>query len=160
MSSPARLARRAFLGAAALAAVLPAAACAQPRGPNAIAVYKTPTCACCDAWVRHLRAARFEVTVNVLPDLRGLRSSHGMPEALASCHSALIEGYFIEGHVPPADVRRLVAERPAAVGISVPGMPLGSPGMETPSGDREPYDTLLVLKDGTRRVFARHNAQI
>lgn len=82
-----------------------------------------------------------------------------MPEALASCHSGLVGGYFIEGHVPAADIRRLLAERPEAIGITVPGMPLGSPGMETPTGDRERYDTLLVLKRGTTRVFARHNGQ-
>ena len=99
------------------------------------------------------------MSVTVLPDLRGLRSRHGLPEILASCHSALVAGYFVEGHVPAADVRRLLAERPEAIGIAVPGMPLGSPGMETPTGDREPYDTLLVLKSGATRLFARHNAQ-
>ncbi len=81
-----------------------------------------------------------------------------MPEALASCHSGLIDGYFIEGHVPAEDVRRLLTERPDAVGITVPGMPLGSPGMETDAGDRDAYDTLLVLRSGETRVFASHNA--
>ncbi|MBA4804212.1 MAG: DUF411 domain-containing protein [Brevundimonas sp.] len=153
------LARRAVLGCVVLAAVAPAAACGQARENHAIAVYKTPTCACCDAWISHLRGAGFMVSVNILADLRGLRSSHGLAETLASCHSARVAGYFVEGHVPAADIRRLLAERPEAVGIAVPGMPPGSPGMETPGGDREPYDTLLVLKNGATRLFARHNAQ-
>lgn len=151
--------RRAVLGCVVLAAVAPAAACGQARENHAIAVYKTPTCACCDAWISHLRGAGFMVSVNILADLRGLRSSHGLAETLASCHSARVAGYFVEGHVPAADIRRLLAERPEAVGIAVPGMPPGSPGMETPGGDREPYDTLLVLKNGATRLFARHNAQ-
>ena len=153
------LARRAVLGCVVLAAVAPAAAYGQARENHAIAVYKTPTCACCDAWISHLRGAGFMVSVNILADLRGLRSSHGLAETLASCHSARGAGYFVEGHVPAADIRRLLAERPEAVGIAVPGMPPGSPGMETPGGDREPYDTLLVLKNGATRLFARHNAQ-
>ena len=129
------LARRAVLGCVVLAAVAPAAACGQARENHAIAVYKTPTCACCDAWISHLRGAGFMVSVNILADLRGLRSSHGLAETLASCHSARVAGYFVEGHVPAADIRRLLAERPEAVGIAVPGMPPGSPGMETPGGE-------------------------
>jgi hypothetical protein len=152
------LARRAFLGGVAVTLAAPITACAQSPGRNVIAVYKSPTCACCDGWVRHLRDARFEVSVTVTTDLATLRRTHGMPDTLASCHSALVDGYFIEGHVPAEDVRRLVAQRPNAVGLSVPGMPLGSPGMETPNNDRDRYDTLLVLKDGKTRVFARHNA--
>ena len=152
------LARRAFLGGVAVTLAAPIAACARTPGLKAIAVYKTPTCACCDGWVRHLRDARFDVGVTVTTDLRALRRQHGMPDALASCHSALVDGYFIEGHVPADDIRRLIAQRPDAVGLSVPGMPLGSPGMETPGGDRDRYDTLLVLRDGTTRVFTRHNA--
>ena len=80
-----------------------------------------------------------------------------MPDALASCHTGLIDGYLVEGHVPARDVVRLLAERPEAVGITVPAMSLGSPGMETPQGHKDPYDTLLVLRSGAARVFARHN---
>ena len=80
-----------------------------------------------------------------------------MPDALASCHTGLIDGYLVEGHVPAPDVIRLLTERPAAVGVAVPGMPLGSPGMETPQGLKVPYDTLLVLRSGATQVFARHN---
>ncbi|WP_366524224.1 DUF411 domain-containing protein [Brevundimonas sp.] len=119
-------------------------------------MYKTPTCGCCTAWVDHMRGAGFEAQVNELPDLRSIRSTQGVPEALASCHTALIGGYVLEGHVPAADVRKLLTEHPEAVGLVVPGMPLGSPGMETPDGQREPYETLLILKGGGTRVFARH----
>jgi len=158
MTQPLHLARRAFLGGIAVALAAPIAACAQTPDRKAIAVYKTPTCACCDGWVRHLRDARFDASVTVTTDPGALRRRHGMPDTLASCHTALIDGYVIEGHVPADDIRRLLARRPAAVGLSVPGMPLGSPGMETPNGDRDRYDTLLVLRDGTSRVFTRHNA--
>ena len=91
-----------------------------------------------------------------VPSLRSIRSTQGVPEALASCHTAMIGGYVLEGHVPAEDVRKLLAERPEAVGLAVPAMPLGSPGMETPDGQREPYETLLILKGGGTRVFARH----
>ncbi|WP_439476840.1 DUF411 domain-containing protein [Brevundimonas sp.] len=119
-------------------------------------VYKTPTCGCCTAWVDHMRGAGFEAQVNELPDLRSIRSTQGVPEALASCHTVLVGGYVLEGRVPAADVRKLLAERPEGEGLVVPGMPLGSTGMETPDDQREPYETLLILKGGGTRVFARH----
>ena len=132
-------------------------ACAQTRPSRNLTVFKTPTCACCDAWIAHMRQAGFTTTITVLPSLQSVRSSRGMPDALASCHTGLIDGYLVEGHVPAPDVIRLLTERPAAVGVAVPGMPLGSPGMESPKGRKEPYDTLLVLRSGASRVFARHN---
>ena len=147
--------RRRFLAAGTSA--LAVAACAPGvRSSTELAVYKTPTCACCTAWVDHMRTAGFEARVNELPSLRSIRGAQGVPEALASCHTALIGGYVLEGHVPAEDVHRLLAERPEAVGLAAPGMPLGSPGMETPDGQREPYETLLILKGGSTRVFARH----
>ena len=147
--------RRVFLLAGAGSFAV--AACASGARPSTrLAVYKTPTCGCCTAWVDHMRGAGFEVQVNELPDLHSIRSTQGVPEALASCHTALIAGYVLEGHVPAGDVRKLLVERPEAVGIAVPGMPLGSPGMEMPDDQREPYETLLILKDGGTRVFARH----
>lgn len=149
------ISRRRVLAAAALA--VPASACAQGEGRTALTVFKTPTCPCCDGWIGHMRQAGFEVSVQVLADLRPVRGRHGLPEALASCHSALVDGYLIEGHVPPADVRMLLRRRPEAVGLAVPAMPIGSPGMETPTGETEPFDTLLVLRSGQTRVFARHN---
>lgn len=132
-------------------------ACAQTRPARNLTVFKTPTCPCCDGWITHMREAGFVATITILPDLQPIRSRGGMPDALASCHTGLIDGYLIEGHVPAADVVRLLNQRPTAVGLAVPAMPLGSPGMETPQGHRDPYDTLLVLQSGATRVFARHN---
>ncbi len=154
--NPASLNRRLLLGAAAFIGIS-GTACAQTRPSRSLTVFKTPTCACCDAWIAHMREAGFTTTITVLPSLESVRSSRGMPDALASCHTGLIDGYLVEGHVPAPDVIQLLAERPAAVGVAVPGMPLGSPGMETPQGHKEPYDTLLVLRSGATRVFARHN---
>ncbi|MCS6627893.1 DUF411 domain-containing protein [Roseibacterium beibuensis] len=148
--------RRLFLGAAVFVGMT-GTACTQTRPSRNLTVFKTPTCACCDAWIAHMREAGFTTTITVLPSLQSVRSSRGLPDALASCHTGLIGGYLVEGHVPAQDVIRLLAERPTAVGVAVPAMPLGSPGMETPQGHREPYDTLLVLQSGDTRVFARHN---
>lgn len=148
--------RRLLLGAAFLVGS-GGSACAQRRPPRDLIVYKTPTCPCCDGWIAHMRQSGFIATVNVLPDLRPIRTGRGFPDALASCHTGLIDGYLVEGHVPAADVIRLLGERPTAIGLAVPGMPLGSPGMETPQGHKDPYDTLLVLRSGAARVFARHN---
>lgn len=154
--NPAILNRRLLLGAAVFIGS-GGTAYAQSRELRDLVVYKTPTCPCCDGWIAHMRQAGFIATVNVLPDLRPIRVARGFPDVLASCHTALIGGYLIEGHVPAADVIRLLSERPTAVGLAVPGMPLGSPGMETPQGHKDPYDTLLVLRSGASRVFARHN---
>ncbi len=151
-----RLNRRLLLGSA-LFVGMTGTACAQTSRSRNLTVFKTPTCACCDAWIAHMQEAGFRTTITVLPSLQSVRSSRGMPDALASCHTGLIEGYLVEGHVPGPDVIRLLAERPTAVGLAVPAMPLGSPGMETPQGRKDPYDTLLVLRSGATRVFARHN---
>lgn len=148
--------RRLLLGAAVIVG-FGGTACAQAPPFRNLTVFKTPTCACCDGWISHMRDAGFTVSTTVLPGLQSVRSSGGLPEALASCHTGRIGGYLIEGHVPAQDVVRLLAERPAAVGLAVPAMPLGSPGMETPQGHKDPYDTLLVLWSGATRVFARHN---
>ncbi len=128
----------------------------QTRPVRALTVYKSPTCACCDGWVSHMRQAGFITTVHLTDDLRAVRLARGLPDAVASCHTGVIGGYALEGHVPAADVLRLLAHSPQAVGIAVPGMPLGSPGMEA-GGRREPFETLLVLRSGQTRVFARHN---
>ena len=140
----------ALAGAAALAATgLPANAASE-----ALDVYKTPWCGCCTAWVDHMRDAGFAVCVTELDDLELLKSTYGISADLASCHTALIGGYAIEGHVPAADVARLLKERPEAAGLAVPGMPMGSPGMEI-DGHTEPYDVVL-FGPGIRTVFARH----
>jgi len=122
-----------------------------------VQVYKTPTCGCCTKWIEHLERAGFAVTATDLPDLAAVKREHGVPAHLASCHTALVEGYVVEGHVPAADLQRLLRERPDARGLAVPGMPHGSPGMEGPRPP-EPYDVLLFGADGATRVFSRHGA--
>ena len=140
----------ALIGASALALPVQAAS-----GP-AITVYKSRGCACCDGWVAHMTRAGFQPRVVVVEDLSREWRKRGVPDALSSCHLGLVGGYVAVGHVPAADVRRLLREKPKAIGVSVPGMPDGSPGMERPDGRREAYETLLVLPGGKSRVFARH----
>lgn len=139
------------------AATAATAACAQnPRPPSELAVYKSPTCGCCRAWAEHMTGAGFKVRTTEVDDPGAVRRVRGVPDSLAACHTAVIGGYVLEGHVPAEDVRRLLVERPDALGLAVPAMPLGAPGMEMPDGRREPYETLLILKGGGARVFARH----
>lgn len=130
-------------------------AIAAVEGP--IEVWKSATCECCGAWVQHLEANGFAVKVNAAAPsmLDRIKRQAGIGEELAACHTAKIGPYVVEGHVPAADVKRLIAERPDAVGLAVPGMPVGSPGMEQ-DGKTEPYDVLLLKKDGTTEVFARY----
>ena len=127
---------------------------ASAEGP-AITVHKTPWCGCCTDWADHLRADGFDVTIREHEDLGNVRDRLGVPIALGSCHTAEVQGYAIEGHVPAADVRRLLEERPAGVrGLSVPGMPIDSPGMEM--GDRrDPYDVIAFGEDG-ETVFTEY----
>jgi hypothetical protein len=135
--------------------------CAEQPDPPAtgtatLVVHKTPSCGCCGEWVEHMRQAGFQATVVEAADLSPIKAKVGLPYGLGSCHTAEVEGYFVEGHVPAQDVQRLLAERPDALGLTVPGMPLGSPGMEVPSGQVDAYDVLLVRRDGTTEVFAHH----
>lgn len=151
--------RHSLRAAAALAlAATGLAAQATPAAPApslTAEVYKTPTCGCCGDWVDHLRAAGFTVRVHEVDDMAPVRSRLGMPAALASCHTARIGDYVVEGHVPAADIRRLLASKIVALGLAVPGMPIGSPGMEM--GPRlDPYEVLLVERSGRTRVFARY----
>lgn len=139
----------------AIFAALALAACAQLAAAQVVEVAKTASCGCCAAWVAHLRAAGFEVRVTDVADVTPTARRLGVPDHLRSCHSASVAGYAIEGHVPAADIRRLLAERPAAAGLAVPGMPMGSPGMEH-GGMREPYATILFTRDGRQSVFAPH----
>ncbi|ETD90301.1 DUF411 domain-containing protein [Rhodobacter capsulatus] len=127
--------------------------------PVAITVVKDPDCGCCEAWIDILRADGFAVTTQVIDydALQALKGQSGIPEPMRSCHTARVEGYVIEGHVPPADIRRLLAERPAALGLAVPGMPLGAPGMG-PEDQREAYDVHLITADGQTRIFAHYDA--
>jgi hypothetical protein len=141
-----------LLAGAALAPALPAFA----AGPQ-VAVFKNPSCGCCTAWVEHMKANGFSVSVTEVPDTSGPRRLAGIPEHLGSCHTARVGGYALEGHVPAADVVRLLKERPDAVGLAVPGMPVGSPGMEVPGGNRDRYDVLLVDRKGGTRVWSRQS---
>ncbi len=126
---------------------------AQAAKPTVV-VYKTPTCGCCTKWVEHLQASGFTVVAQNRDDLTPIRAQHGLPRPLTSCHTALVGSYVVEGHVPAADVKRLLAEKPAIKGIAVPGMPIGSPGMEGPNPQR--YDTIAFTADGRTSVFASH----
>lgn len=139
-------------GASAPQASAPAA---QPeKGPPVrMVVYKTPTCGCCKSWVEHVQAAGFQVEVHDMPDVTPVKNEHGLPQHLASCHTALVDGYVVEGHVPADVIRRLLAERPEVAGIAVPGMPAGSPGMEVPGGRTDPYDVIAFARNGTVSVF-------
>ena len=129
--APSRSGRRLF--AAFVAAILAGAfSCSTPADATTIQVYKTPTCGCCSKWIDHLRDAGFAVEATDLPDLSRLKAENGVARGLSSCHTALIEGYVLEGHVPASDIERLLAERPTITGLAVPGMPMGSPGMEHP----------------------------
>jgi hypothetical protein len=130
-------------------------ACAQAAAAATINVEKSPYCGCCGHWIEYLRAEGFEVRVTEAEDVTPAARRAGVPDDLRGCHTATIEGYAIEGHVPAEDIRRLLAERPNAAGIAVPGMPVGSPGMEA-GNRRQPYSTILFTRDGRRRVFARH----
>ncbi|HAE26236.1 MULTISPECIES: DUF411 domain-containing protein [Hyphomonas] len=119
-----------------------------------VTVYKTPWCGCCTAWIKHLRRDGLEVRVIEREDLATIRDALDVPDQLASCHTAEFAGYAVEGHVPAADIRRLISERPVAAGLSVPGMPLGSPGMET-QGPSDAYEVIL-FGDGPTRVYASY----
>lgn len=128
------------------------------RKPARIEVWKSPTCGCCGDWIDHMREAGFEVTIHDTGNTAA-RARLGLPARYGSCHTGLVEGYVIEGHVPAADVARLLREKPAALGLAVPGMPIGSPGMDGPEygGRKDPYDTLLVARGGGgHRVFVAH----
>ena len=130
-------------------------ACVGSAAAATIEVVKSPYCGCCQLWIDYLRAEGFEVRVVEAEDVTPTARRLGVPDDLRSCHTASINGYAIEGHVPAADIRRLLDERPDAVGIAVPGMPIGSPGMEQ-GNVRQPYATTLFSRDGRRSLFAQH----
>jgi len=121
-----------------------------------IEVYKSATCMCCSKWVAHLEAAGFKVNATNVDDVASYKTSNNVPRQLGSCHTAVVDGYVIEGHVPAEDVKRLLEERPEVVGIAVPGMPLGSPGMEAPNP--QSYAVMAFDEDGNVTQFAYHEA--
>ena len=122
---------------------------------NAFDVYSDPSCGCCGAWVDHLKAAGFPVKVTEVSDTGAARKRHGIPDRFGSCHTGVVAAYALEGHVPAEEVKRLLAQQPAAAGLSVPGMPVGSPGMEVGSR-KDPYQVLLIDKAGRSSVFATY----
>jgi len=148
--------RRQILGALAAAPLAMAAPTlmAAPPLPE-VHVFKTATCGCCGGWVEHLKASGFPVRVTEVDDTMAARQRLGMPDRFGSCHTASVVGYVLEGHVPADDVKRMLAQRPKSIGLAVPGMPVGSPGMEVGSR-KDPYDVLLIDRSGQPSVYAKY----
>jgi len=154
--------RRTLLaGAGTVLAAASLAGCAEAAArPVPMEVRRDPGCGCCEAWTEQMRASgRFIVTTQDDPDLAAFKSARGVPADLASCHTAIIGDYVVEGHVPLADIVRMLDERPAIAGIAVGGMPMGSPGMEQPGGGNEAYDVVAFTSTGVRRVFSHYPAR-
>jgi hypothetical protein len=154
--------RRAIVAMPALAlgafvAGSPRWSAAQASTPS-VEVWKSPTCGCCKDWVKHMEDNGFRVTVNDSGNTTA-RARVGIPQRLGSCHTAVVAGYAIEGHVPADDIRRLLREKPKALGLAVPGMPIGSPGMDGPEygGRKDAYDVLLVERNGTTSVYRSYS---
>jgi hypothetical protein len=153
--------KAAFFALAVSLALSPVAGTSAQNKPAApkpvmLAVYKTPTCGCCSKWVEHMQQNGFTVHVTDLNDLSAIKSKHGVPARLQSCHTGVVNGYVVEGHVPASDVKRMLKELPAIAGLALPGMPIGSPGMEEPGMKTQPYEVLTFDKAGTTRTYSRH----
>ncbi|PSC05641.1 metal-binding protein [Alsobacter soli] len=148
---PDRRAALMMLAAPLALAAVPARAQALPK----VAVSKDPSCSCCAGWVAHMRRAGFQVDVTEAQDMEAVKRRLGVPEDLASCHTALVEAYVVEGHVPADAVKRLLAEHPAGKGLAVPGMPVGSPGMEVRGAAADAY-AVVLFGGGSPKVFARY----
>jgi hypothetical protein len=146
---------RALGGTAALAVAGPARIAAALTPPTLVTVHKDVSCSCCEKWVSHMRASGFNVVVRDEADLDGVKDQLGVPKGVRSCHTALVGGYLVEGHVPASDVKRLLATRAKLVGLAVPGMVTGSPGMEGPGGAK-PYEVLSFDSMGRTKLYARH----
>lgn len=131
---------------------------AEEISAQVVRVYKSPTCGCCGKWVEHLRAAGFRVEATNVADVGRYKLEYGVPMQLGSCHTAIVGGYVVEGHVPANDIIRLLSEKPDIAGIAVPGMPLGSPGMEAPNPER--YETIAFDEAGNLTVFAVHDPSV
>lgn len=120
-----------------------------------VQAYRDPGCGCCEKWTEHMKAAGFDISMQDDPDLAARKTLLGVPDQLSGCHTALVSGYVIEGHVPAEDIVRLLTEKPDVLGLAVPGMPMGSPGMEV-GESKEPYDVRAFKKDGSSVIFASH----
>ncbi len=121
-----------------------------------VTVFKSPTCGCCSKWIEHMKAQGFDVKSTDQMDVTPIKTQYGVPVDAQSCHTALVGGYVLEGHVPASAVKKLLAEKPKVVGLAVPGMPVGSPGMEVPSGQVEPYNVMAFDKAGKQTVYEKH----
>lgn len=154
-SSPGRIVRGALVAAGvAVGLAMGGTMLTKGAGAAEVIVYKSPWCDCCGEWADHMRENGFSLMVREVEDLDPIRAEHGVTDELMSCHTAVVDGYVVEGHVPATDVRRLLQEQPEAKGLAAPGMPAGSPGME--GAGNEPYNVLLFTEDGDTRVFASH----
>lgn len=151
------LSRRMLLaggGAVLMTPLLPARAMAQTAAPRSIIIHRDPGCGCCLAWANLARQAGYAVNLQNSADMSAVKARLGVPTALASCHTAVVGGYIVEGHVPFTALSRLLTQRPADIrGIAVPGMPAGSPGMETSDGYREPFDVIAFYRNGRTARF-------
>jgi hypothetical protein len=149
--------RRQFLAASAAGALAPLAFSRRLLAMEAnpvITVYKDPNCGCCAKWVKHLAANGFVTKVQDTPDMDAVKKNMRVPADLQSCHTAVVDRYVIEGHVPAADIKKLLASKESVQGLAAPGMPMGSPGME--GGTPDKYDVIAFSTDGKKRVFAKH----
>lgn len=152
--------RRAACAALMLACAPGVVLAASPAVPTAVEVWKDPECGCCKDWVSHMEAAGFKVKVNDTGN-NAARARLGIDKKHGSCHTALVGGYALEGHAPAREVKRLLSEKPLAVGLAVPGMPVGSPGMDGPAygGRKDSFDVLLLSKDGSSKVYQRYEGK-
>jgi len=157
-----RLSRIGWVIGGAIALLLSFASPAMAQAPSegavapSITVYRSPSCGCCGRWLDTLQAAGFEVDDRVVEDVDAVKQDLGVPDAVASCHTATVGGYQIEGHVPVAEIQRLLAEQPDVLGIAVPGMPVGSPGMESEDEPADPFAVVTFTRDGTVEVFQEY----
>ena len=159
---PRRAAMRTVLAAVGLASLGYSTLGHSGKPPAAVTVWKTPNCGCCKDWVAHLRKEGFDVVAIDVSDTAPVRQKLGLPAKFGSCHTAQVGGYVLEGHVSAQDVKRLLREKPMAIGLAVPGMPVGSPGMEMQDdmlGVRDAFDVLLVKADGSSRIFQSYPAK-
>lgn len=150
-----RLLTRFGLISAVMALVVSAGISTSAQRGTTVQVFKTPTCGCCHLWVKHLEANGFTTKVTDMEDLSGIKKKYGVPAKANSCHTAVVDGYTLEGHVPAAEVKRLLKEKPALAGLAVPGMPVGSPGMEY-GKTVQPYNVMSFDKTGQLKVFASY----
>jgi hypothetical protein len=149
------LARRGIIAAIVTFVLAGGGSLAGQRSGATVEVFKTPTCGCCHLWVKHLEQNGFTTKVTDMDDLSAVKRKHGVPARATSCHTAIVNGYVLEGHVPAAEVKKLLIERPAIAGLAVPGMPVGSPGMEVGS-TVQPYNVLSFDKTGETKLFASY----